>query len=150
MKCLSVCQPYADLIVSGKKTVELRRWNTRYRGEFLVHTPLRILRDDCARLGYDANPVTGAIIGRAEIYDVKRYLTDQQIRDDARYHHAESYHGGAYGFMLRCPKRFNEPIPWKGRLGLFDIDLGGGRIRDDDIIDQIMEEGHTYGLVGRH
>ena len=37
MKCLSVCQPFAELIVQGKKTIELRKWNTKFRGEFLIH-----------------------------------------------------------------------------------------------------------------
>ena len=36
-KCLSLKQPYADLLVAGKKTIELRTWNTKFRGEFLVH-----------------------------------------------------------------------------------------------------------------
>ena len=35
-KCLSLREPYAELIiVSGRKTIELRKWNTRFRGEFL-------------------------------------------------------------------------------------------------------------------
>ncbi len=33
-KCLSLKQPYAELTVSGKKTIELRTWNTKFRGEF--------------------------------------------------------------------------------------------------------------------
>ena len=37
MKCLSLKQPYAELLVSGKKTIELRIWNTKFRGEFLMH-----------------------------------------------------------------------------------------------------------------
>ena len=49
MKCLSVSQPYADLIVQGKKTIELRTWNTKYRGEFLVHAPDKIKKDACER-----------------------------------------------------------------------------------------------------
>jgi ASCH domain len=36
-KCLSIRQPYAELVVSGRKTIELRKWITRFRGEFLVH-----------------------------------------------------------------------------------------------------------------
>ena len=36
-KCLSLRQPYAELVVSGRKTIELRKWNTRFRGEFLIH-----------------------------------------------------------------------------------------------------------------
>ena len=46
MKCLSVCQPFAELIVQGKKTVELRKWNTKFRGEFLVHAAKNILLED--------------------------------------------------------------------------------------------------------
>ena len=49
MKCLSVCQPFAELIVQGKKTIELRKWNTKFRGEFLVHAAKKILREDCKR-----------------------------------------------------------------------------------------------------
>jgi hypothetical protein len=36
-KCLSLKQPYSELIVSGRKTIELRKWNTKYRGRFLIH-----------------------------------------------------------------------------------------------------------------
>ncbi|MBT4216408.1 MAG: ACP synthase, partial [Nitrosopumilus sp.] len=28
MKCLSICQPFAELIVQNKKIIELRKWNT--------------------------------------------------------------------------------------------------------------------------
>ncbi|MDH3854192.1 MAG: ASCH domain-containing protein, partial [Nitrosopumilus sp.] len=27
MKCLSISQPFADLVISGKKNIELRNWN---------------------------------------------------------------------------------------------------------------------------
>ena len=50
MKCLSVCKPFAELIVQGKKTIELRKWNTKFRGEFLVHAPQKIRLHDCKRL----------------------------------------------------------------------------------------------------
>ena len=50
MKCLSVCQPFAELIVEGKKTIELRKWNTKFRGEFLVHAAKNILTKDCKRM----------------------------------------------------------------------------------------------------
>ena len=50
MKCLSVSQPYADLIVKGKKTIELRKWNTKFRGEFLIHAPLKIRKNACNSL----------------------------------------------------------------------------------------------------
>ena len=37
MKALSIKQPYAELILQGKKKIELRKWNTNFRGEFLIH-----------------------------------------------------------------------------------------------------------------
>jgi hypothetical protein len=36
MKCLSIKQPYASLILNGIKTIELRAWQTNYRGKILI------------------------------------------------------------------------------------------------------------------
>ena len=66
MKCLSISQPFADLIISGKKTIELRNWNTNFRGEFLIHAPLKIRIEDSKRLKINKKFVTGAIIGKAQ------------------------------------------------------------------------------------
>ncbi|MGE5662272.1 MAG: ASCH domain-containing protein [Ignavibacteriales bacterium] len=32
-KCLSIRQSYAELVVSGRKTIELGKWNARFGGE---------------------------------------------------------------------------------------------------------------------
>lgn len=39
MKALSIRQPYAALVLSGLKTLEIRSWKTRYRGPLLIHIP---------------------------------------------------------------------------------------------------------------
>ena len=71
MKCLSVCQPFAELIVQGKKTVELRKWNTKFRGEFLVHAAKNILLEDCNRMNLPPKSmITGAIIGKVSLVAV--------------------------------------------------------------------------------
>jgi len=36
MKAISLCQPWADLIALGYKTVETRYWATKYRGPLLI------------------------------------------------------------------------------------------------------------------
>ena len=36
MKALSVKQPWANLIASGRKTIETRTWSTSYRGPLLI------------------------------------------------------------------------------------------------------------------
>jgi hypothetical protein len=37
MKALSLRQPWAHMVVHGPKHIENRRWNTSFRGEFLIH-----------------------------------------------------------------------------------------------------------------
>ncbi|MBU1173674.1 MAG: ASCH domain-containing protein [Proteobacteria bacterium] len=36
MKALSVKQPWANLIATGRKTIETRTWSTKYRGDILI------------------------------------------------------------------------------------------------------------------
>ena len=67
MKCLSLRQPYAELLVSGKKTIELRKWNTNFRGKFLIHASKNVDKERCKSLGIDHTKLdTGAIIGGAD------------------------------------------------------------------------------------
>ena len=99
MKCLSISQPFADLIVKGKKTVELRSWNTNFRGEFLIHAPIKIRKEDCKRLKIKTKLPTGVIIGKAEIYDVKKYSSVDEVKKDAKKHFAsKNFYNRKYGF----------------------------------------------------
>ena len=90
MKCLSVCQPFAELIVEGKKTIELRKWNTKFRGEFLVHAAKNILIEDCKRMKISSSITTGAIIGKVKLTDVKKYESDKELKSDKKKHHSLS------------------------------------------------------------
>jgi len=85
LKCLSVSQPFADLIISGKKIIELRKWNTNFRGEFLIHAPIKIRIEDCKRLKINQKLVTGVIIGKAELYEVKKYNSIKEIKADQKF-----------------------------------------------------------------
>ena len=72
MKCLSLRQPYADLVVTGRKTIETRKWNTNFRGKFLVHASKTIDKEGVALLNIDCSiAIKGAVIGLAFLYDVK-------------------------------------------------------------------------------
>ncbi len=37
MKAISILQPWASLVALGHKKIETRSWNTKYRGELLIH-----------------------------------------------------------------------------------------------------------------
>jgi predicted transcriptional regulator len=151
-KCLSVSQPFADLIVNGKKTIELRSWDTRYRGEFLVHSPLKVRIDDCKRLGIDEKTlVVGSIIGKATIYDVKIYKTQKECQLDQKHHFAgPEFSGSKYGFLLKNAKKFSIPIPYKGKLGFFDVELKGDKPKDGDITSEIFDEEYRTQWINHH
>ena len=148
MKCLSVCQPFADLITSGRKKIELRNWNTKFRGEFLVHAPQKIREEDARRLGISGS-VTGAIVGKAEIFGVKKYENASECRRDRMLHHASGdFDTCRYGFMLRNAKMLRVPIPYRGGLGFFEVDLP--KANRSEIVADIVDEEHRYRLVGHH
>lgn len=149
MKCLSVSQPFADLIVSGAKRIELRRWNTRHRGDLLVHAPLKVREGDCRRLGVHA-PVTGAIIGRVRLVDVKTYANAAEVRADASLHLAGGeFESNKYGFVLEEPVRLKAPVPWRGYLGIFEV-RAADLIGTDRLLNDIIEEDYRYRWVGWH
>ena len=126
-KCLSLKQPYAELLVSGKKTIEVRKWNTKFRGQFLVHASKNIDKEACKRLKIDQTKlVTGAIIGKANLYDVISYGSKNSFLNDKNKHFASSnYNKPKYGFLINQAKRFDIPIPIHGKLGFFNVELNG-------------------------
>ena len=125
MKCLSLRQPYADLLVSGKKTIELRTWNTKFRGKFLVHASKKIDKEACKKNKINPNSIlAGAIIGSAILYDVKFYSNSSLFLKD-RYKHlaGTKFFNHKYGFLIKNARRFNKPLFIAGKLGFFNVDV---------------------------
>jgi hypothetical protein len=50
MRCLSLKQPFADLLVLREKIVKLRKCNTRFRDNVLVHASKNMDTEACERL----------------------------------------------------------------------------------------------------
>ena len=125
VKCLSLNQPYAELLISGKKTIEVRRWNTNFRGQFLVHASKKINGEACNRLKIDqAKLVTGAIVGKVNLYDVISYQSKNSFLKDKNKHFASSnYDNPKYGFLVNQTNRFEIPIPIRGKLGFFNVEI---------------------------
>ena len=75
MKALSLKQPWANLILSGRKTIETRKWKTSYRGDLLICSSLQPDKN----FAYNVNFLTGIHerpFGKAiclvELYDCKK------------------------------------------------------------------------------
>ena len=126
MKCLSLKQPYADLLAFGEKTIELRKWNTRFRGEFLIHASKNIDIQACERLDIDIDKLTiGAIIGSAFLYDFKEYSNQEEFNKDKQKHFSivtKYFDGYKYGFLIRNAPLFKKSIPYRGKLRFFEVD----------------------------
>ena len=127
MKCISLKQPYAELLARGKKTIETRKWNTNFRGPFLIHASKNVNMEACSALGFDENKlIKGAIIGKAFIYDVIRYATIDVLLRDRNKHFLiadiKSDHSfKRYGFLVKGHVKFKKEIPYSGKLGFFEV-----------------------------
>ena len=116
MKCLSVRQPWAHLILNGVKDVENRSWATAYRGPLLIHAPLTMR---AGALEYvrrwhdiDLDPSVlrfGVILGAVDLVDCRKKKT-------SRWHRR-----GDFGWYFENVRRLRTPIAFKGQLKLFDV-----------------------------
>lgn len=114
IKVLSVRQPWAWLILTGRKSIENRSWSTQYRGPLYIHAGLNMHQRPVAdierqfQIEIDREALAfGAIIGRVELIDV---VTQSD----------SPWFEGPHGFVLRNPEIIN-PAPCRGQMGLFDI-----------------------------
>lgn len=117
MKALTICQPYAHLIMTGEKPVENRTWWADYHGPLLIHAgKSRAWLDEDDERRYPL--VFGAIVGRVLMRGSMR--PDRYIETYPE--HADNEHiNGPFCFVLREPERFATPIPYRGAQGLFDV-----------------------------
>lgn len=125
MKALSIRQPYAELILSGRKRYELRSWSTKERGRVLVHASSTITpeeREAAQQAGLDLKSLErGAVLGSVEIIGCGPFTPEMAEEMRAKGAYSGEWEPGTYAFTLQNPRRFRTPIPLKGRLGFFEI-----------------------------
>jgi len=127
MKTLTLKQPWAELVLQGRKKIELRKWNTNFRGNFFIHSSKVPDVDGMKKFGFDNLP-NGFILGKANLFEVKKYLNDEEFDKDKDKHLATGDWGN-FGFLLDDVKRV-EPISARGQLGFWDFNPD--KMRDVD------------------
>lgn len=114
MKALSVKQPWAWLIVNGRKDIENRTWATKYRGRVLIHASKKVdtgaIHHLTLKLGVALPSFfeTGGIVGEAEIANCVTYSQS-------------GWFEGPHGFVMQNAK----PLPFMpclGKLGFFEVE----------------------------
>lgn len=126
IRAISIKQPWANLIVSGFKTIETRKWATTYRGDILICSSLQPDKSALELYGPHADrfqghsPITaepaGVALCIAELYDCRK-----MIRTDERRALCHVY-PNAHSFFLRNIRKI-EPFPVKGQLGIFEVEI---------------------------
>lgn len=107
MKALSVRQPWASMIASGEKTIEVRTWSTNYRG------PLVICVSKSPRI---SQLPTGVALVVVDLVDCRPI-----VQADAAAACCDVDPDREFAWVLASPRVLSEPTPVSGRLGLFDI-----------------------------
>ena len=125
MKVLTIKEPWASLIINGYKKYEFRSWKTNYRGKILIHTSLNIEKNMLDRFkDYDIKYQPGYIIGEANLIDC--ILVDSKFNEYLNelnpVVYAKSNHTRKYAWRLENIKKYDNPIPCKGKLGLWNYE----------------------------
>jgi hypothetical protein len=119
---LSVKQPWATLLATGVKTVEVRTWSTARRGPLLIHAS-KVPDERPEAWAWITTPrliegakLLGGIVGVAELVDCVAYTTAAKFEADrGRHLNAPGWfvESGLYGFAFRGLR----PIPFVACLG---------------------------------
>ena len=127
LKALTIPQPWATLIINGIKDVENRSRRTHYQGPLLIHSAKSFGRaNEEAALDtiqtHGINMVDamllcsphwaprGFILGTVDVVD----CVDNSSSEWAAF--------GPWHWLLENPQPWPEPVPWRGRQGLWSID----------------------------
>jgi len=106
-KAISLKQPWANLVASGKKTIETRRWTTSYRGDLVI----------CSSKNPNIDPA-GYALCIVELYKITPMKKEHEEKACIK------IYPGANSWFLRNIRPISPPIPVKGELGIFNLVLG--------------------------
>lgn len=124
IKALSFRQPWANLILEGRKTMDLRTWSTNYRGTLAIYASLEVEKDACKLHGVDVKTLTtGALIGIIDLVDVMPLTKKAYDAHQEKHLAGRHYREGLYGWVLKNPRPLDPPQIARGRFHLFDVNI---------------------------
>lgn len=120
-KVLSVRPPWAQLIVKGIKPVENRIWNSNYRGKLLIHCSKKWDCEGALWIVEKFPQLTESIFEIEDIFSSGIIGSVDMI--DCVKDHYSLWFSGPYGFVFENAVEFDEIIPCKGKLGIFNFEV---------------------------
>lgn len=120
MKALSVRQPWASLIASGAKTIEVRTWRTHFRGEFVLVSSACKPEKEAARFPKLLDMPRGVTLAICELDHVREIVPSEDARA-ACCEAGELHAPTEFAWIIRVVRRV-EQVAVKGALGFWNID----------------------------
>ncbi len=123
MKALNIHQPWAELIIQGRKTIELRTRRTNHRGLLAIRATKTVMGAFCRQVEIDpATLVTGAILGIVELVEVIE-MTPERFQSLRAKHLSGGIAPGRrkWGWRLTNPRRLAQPIICGALPGMFNL-----------------------------
>lgn len=124
MKVLTIKQPWATLIMQGDKRFEFRSWQTKYRGDLLIHAGKGIDKEAMKRVAKylpDEIPL-GKILGKVTLVDCIRMcpeFKEMLLKENSDIYTKSSFSEN-FGWQVEDVQVFDEPIEAKGHLSLWE------------------------------
>ena len=122
---LTIRQPWAQLIVDGKKRVENRTWLTNHRGRIAVHAGRNKEHWVRKPFGYRREELAwGAVIGFATLAGCVKleHIDFAGTPDRFPWLKDHEFVEGPYCFVLEDVVRLDEPVPARGERGFWNWD----------------------------
>ena len=126
MKAISIKQPWAHLIIQGKKTIEIRSQGTNYRGKLIIHASGNLDKNDFLNANIDLKTMDSfdqkKLIGVVDLINVVKL--DSDLWEKLRGQHIipgrwiEIRH--KYAWIFKDPQPI-DPIEYNGLPSMFSV-----------------------------
>lgn len=127
MKVLTIRQPWATLIMLGYKRFEFRSWQTKYRGDLLIHAGKGVDKEAMKRLAkYLPEELPyGKILGKVTLVDCiecNENFKNMCLKENKDIY-AKSSFVEKYAWQLDNVEVFDKQIDAKGKLSLWEYEI---------------------------
>jgi len=133
IKCISLWEPWASLMMMGFKRNETRSWPTKHRGPLMIHAAKKWGKEQKAiiqawpfsnHFSVDENFETtrGCLLGAVNVVNVIRSEKwDVETAADIFEEDYGDYSPGRFVWITEGARKLITPVPFKGMQGMFNI-----------------------------
>jgi hypothetical protein len=115
---LSLRQPWAELLLSGRKTIENRQWPSDYRGRLWLHVSSKPQPELEQQFGLE-NAFRGGFAGSIKLSAIVPLTPERWTQWHSSHLDDGRYREGLFAWIMEAPHRFLSPVKGKGQLRLF-------------------------------